>query len=303
MEFNNQQKAILHTLLYSDIFDFPLTEEELWQGLISDKITDKKILKKNLDYLCRKKIISSENGYYCIHGKEENIKQRQKRKKITVQKFKIAKSIAGYLAYIPTVYFIGLTGRLSHFDADMDDDIDILIITKRNTLWVTRLLVLAALELLNVRRSPNDPDPKNKICPNLIIDESAVAWPSKKHDLYTAHEITHIIPLFIRKNLYQKFMDKNKWISRFYPNFSGAQSNDLLPEKPKTYLTLKTISFIATLPFFEKLFSEFQKLYMRKKITNEIILSNFLAFHPHDVREEILNNFKAKIKKFNLVNS
>ncbi len=299
MELNNKQKTLLYTLLYSDIFNFPLTEEELWRDLISDEKIDRDTLRKTLKSLS--KLITSKNGFYCLAGREKIIDQRKERTKITQKKLKIATTVAKYLSYIPTVYLIGITGRLAHSDADVNDDIDMIFITKKNTIWATRLLALTILELLNVRRTRNDTNPKNKICLNLIIDESALAWPEVKHDLYTAHEITHIYPLIVRKNMHQKFLNSNKWISRFYPNISRRQNMVLQLKTPRPYLILKTFSYILTLPPFEYVFNQFQRIYMRKKSINETILSNFLAFHPHDYRREILNNFAAKIKQFSLL--
>jgi hypothetical protein len=37
---------------------------------------------------------------------------------------------------------------------------------------------------------------------------------------------------------------------------------------------------------------------MKKHITKESISNNFLAFHPFDYREHVLNNYKRKIAKY-----
>jgi hypothetical protein len=296
MELKNNQKALLYALLYSDIFNFPLTEEELWRNLIAKKGVDRETLKKTVKSLSKK--IIYKNGFYCLAGKEKIINKRIARAKIAQNKIKIATDIAKYLSYIPTILFVGITGRLAHIDADTLDDIDFIIITKENTIWATRLLTLAVLELMNIRRKRNDTNPKNKICPNLIIEESALLWPAEKHDLYTAHEIIHIYPLFVRNNIYQKFLNSNKWIKNFYPNISVSPKREPLVGKPRPYLVIKAISFILTLPLLEYIFEKFQRIYMKKKRTTEIILPDFLAFHPRDYRKEILNNFNEKIKQY-----
>ncbi len=301
MEFNNNQKACIYSLLYSDIFDFPLTDEELWHSLISDKKIERSTVKKTARRLS--KIITYQDGYYSLKGREEIIDQRRKRTKITQGKLKIAKNIAKYLTFIPSIQFIGITGRLSHMDADIEDDIDMFFITRKNSLWTTRLLILAVLELLQVRRTRNDTNPQNKICPNLIIDESALAWPVKKRDIYTAHEIIHICPLFVRNNIDQKFLNSNKWIRRYYANSCQASSIKQYLGGGKTahHLVLEAINFILTLPPVEYVISKLQMAYMKNKRTNETILPNFLAFHPQDKREEILSKFSTKIKQINRI--
>ncbi len=298
MEFNNQQTALLRTLLYSDIFNFPLTEEELWLDIINEKKINKDSVKRTIKSLS--KFISCKDGFICLSGKEKIINKRKDRIEIAQKKIKIAVSVAKYLSYIPTILFIGITGRLSHIDADRDDDIDIFIITKKNTIWATRLILLAVLELLRVRRVRNDTDPRDKICPNLIIEESALVWPVEKRDLYTAHEIIHILPLFVRNNIYQKFLAKNEWTTRFYPNREGKYHQESCVKKPKSYITIKIISFFLTLPLFEYIFDKLQRIHMKKR-TNEVVLSNFLAFHPYDYRRKTLHNFASKVKKYGLL--
>lgn len=298
MEFNDQQRALLRTLLYSDIFDFPLSEEELWLELISEKKIDKDTFEKTINSLS--KFITYKNGFFCLAGKEKIINKRKEGKIIAQKKIKIATSVAKSLSYIPTILFIGVTGRLSHFIADCDDDIDIIVITKKKTIWATRLFLLAVLELMNVRRVRNDTDPGDKICPNLILEESALSWPAEKRDIYTAHEIVHILPVFVRNNTYRKFLDENEWVKKFYPNREGNYTQCLSFEKIKSYTILNTISLILTFPLFEFLFEKLQRLYMKKR-TNEVISSNFLAFHPHDYRQEILMNFASKVKQYGLL--
>lgn len=296
MELNNNQKAILNTLLYSDIFNYPLTEEELWRGLITEKQVSRDTISKSAISLSESIIF--KNGYYCLRGKEKIINKRIGRISIMQQKLEKAILIAKYLAFIPTIKFAGISGRLAHMDADKNDDIDMVFITKKNTLWATRFLILAVLEILNVRRKNNDKHPKNKICPNLIIDESAISWPDEKHDLYTAHEIISIYPLINRGNMYQKFINKNKWIKIFYANSLAGFRQGARIEEPRSYFTIKAISSFLSKPPLEFILDKLQRLYMSKKRTSEYISSNLLAFHPKDYRPKILNDFALKRKKF-----
>lgn len=296
MEFNKNQKAILATLLYSDIFDFPLTAEELWSNLIAQEKIDMSTLQKTLKSLSH--LISEKKGFYCLAGKNNSIEKRIQRLKYTKNKLEIAKNISKYLSCIPTIYFIGITGRLAHIDADENDDIDLFLITKKNTMWTTRVLMLTMLELMNMRRKPNEIHAKNKICANLIIEETALHWPHEKHDIYTAHEIINMQPLFTRNNMYKKFLSSNNWISQFFPNITVKKESAY--KKPKSYIIINAISLLMILPLTEFILEKLQRIYMKKKITNEIILPNFLAFHPYDYRQKILKNFTNKIKRYGL---
>ena len=47
-QFNPPEQAVLKTLLYSDLFDFPLTKNELWKFLISPREVDKHLFEQAL---------------------------------------------------------------------------------------------------------------------------------------------------------------------------------------------------------------------------------------------------------------
>jgi hypothetical protein len=308
MEFNKDQKAVLSTLLYSDIFDFPLTLEELYINLISPSCHSREVgnpntLQKTLKTLSS--IVSEKKGFYCMTGKENSIENRINRLKYAKKKLKIAQKISTLLSHIPSIYFIGITGRLAHNDADENDDIDMFFITKKNTIWTTRALILVILQLMNLRRKPNETNPANKICANLIIEETALHWPNEKHDIYTAHEIINMQPLFSKNNMYKKFLSSNNWITQFYPNHNSHASHNVIPSlnvisNLKSYAIINTIKLLIIPPLTELILKKLQLTYMKKKITNETILPDFLAFHPHDYRQEVLKNFTKKLKQYGL---
>src|SRR5438105_5019698 len=127
------EKAILTTLLYNDIFHFPLTRDELWQFLISDRKIGKTAFVQALKRVSKAKLqvsVRCKKGYYFLAGSSENVKRREANTAQVQKKMKIAKRAAYYLSYIPTIYFIGLSGGLAAKNVTESDDIDFFIITK-----------------------------------------------------------------------------------------------------------------------------------------------------------------------------
>lgn len=287
----NNKINILKTLIYSDIFNYPLNLEEIHHFLISDKKIEKKNIKRDLQSL--KKIIVEENEFYCFLNKKEIIKKRIKREKISQGKIIFAKKIASYLSLIPTICLIGISGALAMKNSDKKDDIDFFIIAKKNTLWISRLFLLLSLQFLGVLRKKNDQNLKNKICLNMLIDEVNLALPEIKKDLYNAHEVMQMLPLFERGSTYFKFIKANLWVSKFLAN-----SIDIKYEEKKSPDTLISQCFSILLSVFELPAKKIQLLYMSKHKTREIISDHLLAFHPLDFKDMILSLYKNRVKKY-----
>lgn len=292
----NNKIKILKTLIYSDIFDYPLTIEDIHRFLISDKKEEIKEIRKNLQAL--KKIIAEENGFYCFLNKKEIVEKRIIREKISCKKIIFTNKIASYLAFIPTVYLIGISGALAMKNSDEKDDIDLFIIAKENTLWTTRLFILLFLQFLGVLRRRNEKNLKNKICLNMLVDENFMSLPKTKRDLYNAHEVVQLLPIFERKNTYSRFINANFWINHFLANafeYQTMQKNRLIDKESFVYRILYSILSSSIL---ERLSKKIQLWYIKKHKTKEMITDNLLAFHPLDYKDMVLSLYKKRVKKY-----
>lgn len=292
---DSREKAILKTLLYADIFNFPLSEKEIFNYLISDhkvKLEDlREVLKaSNLP-------INSSKKYFFLYGRDNLVQKRIRREKINIKKFRKAKKIIRIIGGIPGVRFIGVSGGLSMQNAEEDDDIDLFVITKNNFLWSTRMFLLMFLNILGVYRNRGSKDLKDKICLNMIIDEERISFKEKKQNLYLAHEIIQLLPVFERDNTYHDFVAANSWVSKFLPN-AQLQKNSLFKKKESVYE--KLLIYILKFFLIEKITKFVQLIYMKNHITRETVGKKILAFHPFDYEVYILNAYREKTKKFKL---
>jgi len=290
----SSKESILKTLLYSDIFDYPLSKEEIWKFLISKNKEDKQSFLKYLNL--RNNVIDCKNNFYFIKGRRDIIKKRQQKEKYSLEKIKFAKKIIQKINFIPTVYFIGISGALAMKNSDKDDDIDLFVVTARNSVWTTRLMLVIALNFLRVYRKRNEENVSNKICLNMLVDDSALAFFKDRNDLYTAHEIAQIMPIVNKNKTYEKFVNSNIWIKDFLPNAFSQKA--VIPFISKTSFINKAINYLLRIPVIEFLARSIQFRYMKKRITKETVSNNFLAFHPFDYKTHVLNKYKKKIIKY-----
>ena len=220
---------------------------------------------------------------------------RCQREKWAEKKLAIAARVAERLKLIPTIKMVAVTGALAMKNSDQDDDIDLLIVTARGRLWLTRLLTVLIVELVAQRRRPGTVKVRDKICLNMFLDESYLSIPPKERDLYSAHEICQLQPLWNKDNLYLRFLRENSWAKNFLPN--GMEIKKL----GKGEIEGKKVSvfnyLISQLLNYCELLARFLQLkYMSSRRTTEVIEPGRLRFHPHDCREKILVEYKKRLE-------
>src|SRR3989344_7811907 len=209
---DSSKKAILETLIYSDIFDYPLSEGEIWKFLHADKKIKKKSFIKKVKEI--NSVVEHEKDMLFLKGKRKSVIRRIEREKESLQKIEYAKKIIKKIFLVPTVLFVGISGSLSVLNASKNDDIDLFIIARKNTVWASRFFVILLLKFLGVHRRRGGKDIKNKFCLNMIIDESSLKFSKAKQDLYTAHEIAQVLPIIERGQTYSRFINSNLRIKK-----------------------------------------------------------------------------------------
>ncbi|MBI4153656.1 hypothetical protein HY503_01540 [Candidatus Woesebacteria bacterium] len=260
------------SLLYHDIFDYPLSLGELikWQG-------GKRLSIK------RKPLIINKNGFYFIEGREGTIFKRLLRERISLRKLEIARKAGKILRLIPTIRMVAVTGALSMESAGEESDIDLMIVAQKGTLWTTRVLTLIFLDLIGFpRRIYADKNQKDKLCLNIWLDETSLTWPKKSRNSYTAHEICQIRPLVNKDKTYEKFIYSNRWVKEFWPNAVGVRNVRAETHPQRSFLGI-----------FELLARSIQFWYMRGKITREVVTKSRALFHPHDWGKVVLKRLAS----------
>lgn len=270
------------SVFYHSFFDFPLTISELIKWRCAESI---------LDNSAPPVIVRS--GYYFIEGGEGAIYKRILRKRISSKKIIIAKKASKLISLIPTIEMVAITGSLAMENASDQSDIDLLVVTKNGYLWTTRLFAYLLITLFgfSVRR-PYDKDEKDKLCINMWLDESDLAWYKKGRNLYTAHEVAQIVPLINKNNIYEKFLTENKWILKYWPNAVKIKRYKDI-EILNTKVANHSISshFISSL--VEKLAFRIQYHHMKSKITREVVTPTRALFHPQDWGKVVLSRLAS----------
>ena len=289
---DSREKAILKTLLYSNLFDYPLTKEEIYRYLIGLKTTEKDLYSV---FKSPELPVQSKAGFFFLSGKTNLINKRKRREKISSGKLKKAEKIIRKIAVIPTIKLVGISGALAMKNSEKEDDIDIFIISEKNLVWLTRLFVVLQLILLGVYRTKNSRNNQDKICLNFLLGEERIGLDEK--NLFTAHEVAQLIPVFDRGNTYQRFLAANNWIKEYLPNISLAKK---VKFKKETSIFDKTFVSICKALYFEKIAKALQIIYMQRGITKEKLEDGLIGLHPFDYKIYALRRFKRYLRKFEI---
>ncbi|MDP2860844.1 MAG: hypothetical protein Q8N98_03985 [bacterium] len=320
------RKAILSTLAYHDIFDYPLTPKELSAFLITDICVREQTIAQCLAEMVKKNEIGNKDEFYFLKGRNELAEIRKNRQAASLKKWEIAKRTANFLKFIPTLKLIGVSGSLSMDNAGAEEDIDFFFITKSGWLWTSRFLVTGFLWLMGVKRKPdlsksllhrpgvffrdrrqllqanvtNATFVKDKICPNIFLDENYLAFPKEDRNLYTAHEIVQAKPFWWKDKTYERFLAENAWIKQFMANaWNDLNSKHQIPNSKQItgqQTGSKSKIFGFTTVVIEEIMKRLQLKYMAAKRTNERIEKGRLFFHPQDQGKPVLRKHLSYLK-------
>lgn len=265
-------------LVYHDIFGYPLTGRQLVFWQIGGQQEPWHTVEKT-------------GPFYHLLGKGTSVLRRMDRRQASRRKMEIAQKAARALSFIPTVKLVGVSGALAMSAAGSQDDIDLFIITRRNSLWISRLLALLVLTLLrqNLRRV-GDRQVANKLCLNLWLDEQNLEF-ADRQEIYTAHEILQARVLFDRDAVYKRFLVENSWVARFFPRAFQAR----LKQAPTHHSSFITHHSSQLFSFLETPARWLQLLYMRRRRTREQTELGRALFHPVSCREFVLESFAARL--------
>ena len=291
---NDLKKSILSTIVFFDMFDYPLTKEEIWKFLYfpqQDYSLDD--VKKFLDH----GNINHKEDFYFLSNREEIINTRKKREKESLNKYKKTKRVVKVFGLIPFVQVVAIGNFMPQKNTRSKSDLDFFIVTKKNRIWLTRFITILLSYLFGGRPTPKNQ--KNKICLTFYTSEDNLNFQNialHKNDIYFHYWLASLVVLYNKNQTCEKFIKENEWLKKYLPNVfkNIAFTNTKTASKKQCRLVSR----------FEKLAKKIQLKKMPKhlkeqanKNTNIIINDKMLKFHDKDKRKHYYNKFLSLINR------
>lgn len=270
------EQSVYKTLTYFSFFNYPVSLYRLSNFLIAKEPYSFSQIQEALKSLHHMKLISDFKDLYSIRGSKKV--DVDLRKMLSKQAIAQVQELLPILIKIPWIKLICVTGSCAAFNKDPEGDIDLFIVTAKNRLWISRLFLVLILKILKAYRT--EKVYANKVCPNLLVSEDAMSWDHDKN-VYVAHEICAMHPLFEKDNCYFKFISQNVWVRSFFPHFF---CNYQVEETQKCKA--------STLDSCERLFMRLQIWYMTRRLTTEVVSSSYIHFNRTNTKNLILHKFQ-----------
>jgi hypothetical protein len=224
-------KRILATIVYYDIFNYPLTSFEIWKYLLfetgeqesgtSQKNPEKVTLAEALEALENKQLkkrIEEYQGFYFLKGRKELVRERLKNNKISEIKYKKIIRALKFLKYCPFLRMIAVTGTVAMKNAERKSDLDFLIVFKSGRIFTGRLLFTFLVHIMKMRRYGKKIT--DRICLNHFITDDSLEIGLK--DLFASSEYSFILPVY-GADIFKKFQSANVWIGKYLVNHTVDQ--------------------------------------------------------------------------------
>lgn len=203
------EQSILETFIYADIFNYPLVMDEVVRYVTVPAAPEE--VRRALDEGVPQGWLVTNNGYFALQGRGDLIPLRMHREAVAREKWARARRYVHWLAALPFVRMVAITGTLAVNNAEAKDDIDVFVVTEPDRLWLCRALVIAVVRLARLGG--------DELCPNYFVSERQLVFP--EHNYFSAREVAQMVPLYGMET-YCMVRDRNRWVEDFLPQANDA---------------------------------------------------------------------------------
>ncbi len=202
--------AVLQALIYADIFDYPLTLPEIHRYLVGIAAPMQEVERALFPTSPLAPYIEKRDEFFTLAGRAHLADTRRHRWEMAQRLWPKAIAYGRYIAALPFVRMVAVTGALAMDNVDSEDDLDYFIVTAPGRLWLCRAMVI-----LLVRWAARRGD---ILCPNFFLSTKALSL--RQRNLFTAHEVAQMVPV-AGLDVYRQLRARNAWTSHYLPNALG----------------------------------------------------------------------------------
>lgn len=289
-------EQVIRTLLYFDIFNYPLKASEVLKFLGSENTSAQVTL--CLNELAEKKYLFRFGDLYSLHPGENNITRRLRGNAAAEKWLTVAKTKAAFIAKFPYVRAVMASGSLSKGYMDEKSDLDFFIVTSPGRLWIARTLLVMYKRLFLGNSH-------KQFCCNYFVDEEHLEIEEK--NLFTATELVTLLPLY-NHDAYQDMITSNSWVNIFFPNFRCLRTDQFQRvhssiAKNVVELVITPVSLLLDKIFMWISLQRWNRIYGKQYCKEDFEIAfktrrHVSKNHPSHYQKRILDLYQCKLTEF-----
>ena len=314
------RNSIIATIIYYDIFDYPLTLLEVYKYLINparlSRLTggigeiDLNDISEELDRLVNSKILGTKNGFYFLNGKDELYSFRMEKHKIADRKWKKFLKIVKFLALAPYLRGVFASGSMAINNTDQESDFDVLVIAKSGRLYTCRLFLWTISSLIGSRRKRDEKIAPDKLCFNHYLTDGNLELTHQS--IFNAQTYVNLKPAMIEPAMVDRFYASNLWLNDYVYNFKVQKDfvrrSVALPGVFRFFA--RTAEFFLDSPFGNSLENILRHLQQKRIKHNPatyepggrvIFTERELEFHPRSFERIVIEHYNKSLEKLGVV--
>jgi hypothetical protein len=289
------RSAILRTLLYFDVFQYPLTEEEISRFNPLPGLSAKEV-EAELEELVCEGIVLQHMGHYGFGALAANLEKRVADNARARSRMAKAHRIGRFIGRFPFVRAVMLSGSISKGCLAKDGDIDYFVITEPGRLWIARTLLIGfkKLFLFNSRKA---------FCVNYFVDLDHLEIEDR--NLFTATEILTLLPV-CGADACAAFFRANRWANTFLPDLPPPATRHV----PAIHGPVKRLfercmrngmgdevdewCMLRTLRHWKNKFAEFDRQRFELALRTRKYVSKH---HPRNFQQRVLDAYAERLQR------
>jgi hypothetical protein len=304
---NRVQALILRAVAYHDLFDFPMTVQEIHAGLPGDggpRVPFEEVVRA-LDAPGLHGRLGRLDGLHFLAGREALVGVRKDRFDLAEGKYRRARSFLRLARFAPFLRAAAVCNTLARSNARSGSDIDLYLVAASGRVWLTRLFVTGLAALLGVR--PTEGRTRDRLCLSFFVAEEALDLKplAVEDDIYLAHWLQELYPVYDEACVFRRSFVENRWLRDVLPGArvqAASHRRAVAPAPPRFKRVLERFIEAVGGDRLERWARDKQLRWLPERLkqaalrgTGVVLTDTVLKFHDEDRREEIRERYRVKL--------
>ena len=281
--------SILVTVAYADLFDAPITIDEAARTCVGARLDAAEVRRRVRAQPLADLLSVDDAGHLTMRGREQLVARRADGDRRTADLLASHQRVIGWLASLPFVRMLALSGGTAHRNARGGDDIDLFVVARAGRAYTAYTMLFIASTITRRR---------GIVCPNYLVDEDNLRI-AYHHDLFTAHQAISLVPI-AGLDTFADFVAANgAWVRGFYPSYLPRPPGTVVAPSRLQQLVERLLAWSAG-DEIERLLSAGWRLHLGRRAAHaprpDLVLDpGILKLHLSDHRRNVMERFKERL--------